>query len=139
MGFKLEILTPFGTYAKFDSVDYLSVPSSNSVLGILPNHAPLVADVILGEISITIDNNRDYYATSGGIIYVKKDKTILLLNSIEHGNEIDLERANLAKDRAEKRLSNSNKNLEIDELRAKASLYRALNRIKVATKYYSQK
>lgn len=135
MGLKVEILTPFGIYATFEDVEYLSVPSSNSVLGILPNHAPLVADIILGEISITINGVRDYYASSGGIIYVKKDKTILLLNSIEHGKDIDISRAEAAKVRAEERLSNSNKNLEIDEARAKSSLFRALNRLKVAARY----
>lgn len=135
MKLNLEILTPFGSYLKVDNVEYLSVPSSDSVLGILPNHAPLIADIVLGEISIIIDGKKDFYSTSGGIIYVKKDKTTLLLDTIEHGNQIDLERAIASKDRAEDRLNEINKNSQIDVLRAKYSLLKALNRIKVANRY----
>ena len=129
----LEILTPFGKYLLKDDVDLINVPSSKSVLGILPNHAPLVADVLLGIIEIVSNGERVNYSTTGGMIYVKKDKVILLLDTIEKGGEIDLARAIAAKERAENRLANKNPNL--DETRAKFALSRALNRIKVAEKY----
>lgn len=129
----LEILTPFGKYLIKDDIDLINVPSSKSVLGILPNHAPLVADVLLGIIEIVSNGERVSYATTGGMIYVKKEKVILLLDTIEKGDEIDLARAIAAKERAENRLANKNPNL--DETRAKFALSRALNRIKVAEKY----
>jgi F-type H+-transporting ATPase subunit epsilon len=128
----LEILTTFGIYLK-DKVDLINVPSSKSVLGILPNHAPLVADILLGSIEIVSNNKREYFATTGGVIYVKKDKTILLLDTIEKGDEIDLARALESKARAEERLSSNDANIDIK--RARASLARAINRIKIKEKY----
>ena len=128
----LEILTPFGIYLK-DKVDLINIPSSKSVLGILPNHAPLVADILLGSIEIISNNKREYYATTGGVIYVKKDKVVLLVDTIEKGDEIDLARAIASKNRAEDRLSSSDANIDIK--RARASLARAINRIKIKEKY----
>ena len=73
-------------------------------------------------------NEENIYAIGGGIIRVEKDKTTLLLNSIEGKNDIDIDRANDAKTRAEKRLENKD---EVDVARAKSALERALNRISV--------
>lgn len=129
----IEILTPFGVYLEQENIDILNVPTSESVLGILPNHAPLIAEIMLGEINMVIDGKREYFATTGGLLYVKKEKTILLLDTIEKGDEIDLARAIAAKERAENKLKN--KTPDSDENLIKASLSRALNRIKVANKY----
>ena len=128
--FLLEIITPYGKYYS-QEVEFLSLSSSK---GILPNHTPLISDVLICEIVIRKDSESDSYSTSGGIINIKKEKVTLLLNSIEHEEEIDIERAKQAKERAEKNLEAAKRDSRIDIARAEAALSRAINRIKVYSK-----
>ena len=131
--FLLEIITPYGKYYS-QEVEFLSLSSSKGVLGILPNHTPLISDVLICEIVIRKDSESDSYSTSGGIINIKKEKVTLLLNSIEHEKEIDIERAKQAKERAKKNLEAAKRDSRIDIARAEAALSRAINRIKVYSK-----
>ena len=125
--FLLEIYTPFGKY--FDRyVDELIIQTEEYVLGILPNHAPLIAKVKTSKMEIIQNGNKKCYAIAEGLINVKKDGVVLLLDSIESKDEIDVERAKSAKSRAEERL---NEPLNIDIERASKALARALNRIAV--------
>ena len=125
--FTLNIFTPFNHYYS-DEVEYLQVCSEKYMLGILPNHAPLVSTVVIGEIVIQKNGKKESYATSGGIIKVGDNKVELLLQSIESMDEIDLDRAMAAKERALKRLANPD--LETMKITAsKLALARAENRI----------
>lgn len=133
MKLHLQIITPYGIYLEKD-VDFLSVVSSTSVLGILPNHSPLISDVLLGEIMIRNDGVEEYFATSGGLLKISKEKTILLLDTIESESQIDIERAENSKKRAQTRLEDFKKGVDIDAARAEASLSRAVNRLKVASR-----
>ena len=123
----LEILTPYGKYFAGD-VDWIQIHSEDFLMQILPNHAPLVSSVVISKMIIKNGTHEDLYAIGGGVIRVEKGKTTLLLNSIEGKHDIDINRANDAKTRAEKRLENKD---EIDVTRAKSALERALNRISV--------
>ena len=123
----LEILTPYGKYYAGE-VDYIRVQSEDFLMEILPNHAPLVSSLVISKMVIKNGSTEELYAIGGGIIRVEKGKTTLLLNSIEGKNDIDIDRANDAKTRAEKRLENKD---EVDVARAKSALERALNRISV--------
>ena len=123
----LEILTPYGKYFAGD-VDWIQIRSEDFLMQILPNHAPLVSSVVISKMIIKNGTHEDLYAIGGGVIRVEKGKTTLLLNSIEGKHDIDINRANDAKTRAEKRLENKD---EIDVTRAKSALERALNRISV--------
>ena len=126
--FHVDILTPYGKYLSTEA-DYLSVTSGLGVLGILPNHAPLVTTLEISKLVIKCDNRENNYAIGGGIMHIKEgNQIVLLLNSIESPEEIDLKRAEEAKDRAEKRLLEKN---NIDVVRAKTALSKALNRISV--------
>ena len=131
--FLLEIITPFGKYLS-EEVEFLNVLTTRSLLGILPNHTPLISDVLISEMIVKKDGQLTSYAIGGGILNIKKEKVILLLNSIEREDEIDLKRAQDAKKRAEERLKQAHKENEIDIARAEAALSRALNRIKVYSK-----
>ena len=125
--FLLEIYTPYGKY--FDRyVEELVVPTEEYVLGILPNHAPLIAKVRVGKLEIIQNGERKIYAHGEGLINVKKDGTVLILDSIEAKEEIDIDRAKEAKRRAEERLSQP---LNIDVERAQKALIRANNRIEI--------
>ena len=124
----IEILTPYGRYLK-SSIDYLSVTTTSGVLGILPNHSPLIAKVVVSELVLKNGNQSDSYAISGGLLNIKENSEItLLVNAIEKADDIDLERALEAKKRAENRLNGDE---DIDVIRAKAALARALNRITI--------
>ena len=127
---EVDIYTPNGHYLKTDA-DYLSVSTGMGVIGILPNHTPLVTNVEISELKIRNDGVELSYAVSTGFLHVKKDSiVVLLVNAIERGDEIDIDRALAAKQRAESRLDDSNQ----DVSRAKASLARALNRISIYNK-----
>ena len=127
--FTLNIYTPFSHYYS-DDVEYLQVCSEDYMLGILPNHAPLVSTVTIGEIVIQKGGKKESYATSGGIIKVKDNKVELLLKSIESVDEIDLDRAIAAKQRALERLANPKQETVIITS-SKLALSRAENRIKL--------
>ena len=125
--FLLEIFTPYGKY--FDRyVEEIVVTTEEYTLGILPNHSPLVAKVKTSKLEIVQNGEKKCYAISEGILNVKKDGVTLLLESIESKEEIDIERAKLAKSRAEARL---NEPLNIDIERATKALIRANNRIAI--------
>ena len=130
--FKLDILTPYGKYFSHE-VHYLEVRSDLSVLGIYPDHAPLISTLVISPMKIKFDDSTFEYAIGGGVIFVKeKNEVVLLLDSVEREDEIDLERAKQAKERAEHRLNHIDENIDIK--RAKISLARALNRIRLIEK-----
>ena len=130
--FRLEILTPYGHY--FDGeVEFLEVRSEKYNLGILPHHAPLVTTVVISKLTIKAFNKTFVYACGGGILNVQKEKTTLVLDSIERKDEIDLDRARGAKQRAEQRLNDSKKDDAIDVNRAKIALLKAINRINIGS------
>lgn len=125
--FLLEIYTPYGKY--FDRyVDELVIQTEEYVLGILPNHTPLVAKVKTSKMEIIQNGERKCYAIGEGLLNVKKDGVTLLLESIESKEEIDINRAKQAKERAEQRLKEP---LNIDIERAMKALNRANNRISI--------
>lgn len=124
---QIDILTPYGHYLRTEA-DYLSVVSTQGMLGILPKHAPLITKIEVSELSIKIGGEITKYAISGGLLNVKENNEITILaNAIERADEIDINRAEESRKRAEQRLLED----DIDIMRAKASLARALNRIHV--------
>ena len=128
--FKVEIYTPFGKYLSTEAT-YLSTTTPVGVLGVLPNHAPLISTLEISKLIIKNNNSQTIYALSGGVIHIKKDHSVVLLvNTIENQNEIDVARALASKNRALDRLNHSS--MEIDIARAKLSLLRATNRISVS-------
>ena len=125
--FLLEIYTPFGKY--FDrNFEEIIVQSDDYVLGILPNHAPLIAKVKTSKMYIVQSGEKKCYAIGEGLINVSKDGVVLLLESIESKDDIDIERAKDAKRRAEERLA---LRVDIDIERALRALNRAKTRIDV--------
>ena len=133
--FHLEIYTPYKKYYS-DDVSFLHVRNSDTVLGILPNHAPLVTSIKIAEIIIKKDDKENVYACGGGVMDIQNNKVTLLLHSIERADEIDLERAIASKLRAEERLKDK-LNSKIDIRRAELALSRALVRISI--KNYTNK
>ncbi|MBO4856134.1 MAG: F0F1 ATP synthase subunit epsilon [Bacilli bacterium] len=132
--FHLSILTPYGHYFDGD-VEFLEVHSSEYNLGILPGHAPLISTVAISKMRIKAHGREMLYAVGGGVITINSEKTTLVLDSIERADEIDLERAKEAKQRAEERLSTAEKENAVDVNRARLALMKAINRIEVGSKH----
>ena len=84
--FKVEILTPFGQYLTTDA-DYLSTTSAMGVMGVLPNHAPLISTLEISKLIIRRNGKEYTYAIGGGVIHIKKDHSVtLLVESIERSD-----------------------------------------------------
>ncbi|MGO4499906.1 F0F1 ATP synthase subunit epsilon [Paenibacillus sp. 2RAB27] len=131
--FLLEIVTPERkVYA--EQVDMVSVKGAEGELGILPNHIPLVTPLRIAPITVKKAGSKDeVIAVNGGFMEVRKDKVVILAESAELPEQIDIDRARAAKERAEKRLAETKQD-NVDFKRAEASLQRAVNRIGVSGK-----
>ena len=142
---QLRILTPsrivFQTDSGFEGdAIAIRVPGSLAPFEVLPRHAPIISALDIGEVRISrgsaADPLHEYLAISGGVIEVRRDEVILLANAAEWANEIDVARAEAARDRARERLRRS-ASPDIDVARAQAALARALNRLRVAAHGHS--
>jgi F-type H+-transporting ATPase subunit epsilon len=128
---KLDIVTPEEIVFS-DEIDMLVAPGIEGELGILPKHAPLMTVLGIGELVIRKDNSEQYLAIGGGYLEVLPGRVIVLADAAERAEDIDIARAEAARERAqhsmEERLS------EIDAAQAEAALKRSLVRLKVATR-----
>jgi F-type H+-transporting ATPase subunit epsilon len=115
-----------------DEVNMVVAPGIEGVLGILPHHAPLLTALAYGELQIKRDGEPDqFFAIGGGFMEVQPDHVVVLADAAEQAEEIDLERAEAARRRAEELLSKPTRETE-DLDRAEAALRRSMIRIKVA-------
>lgn len=114
-----------------EDVDMVIAPGVQGQLGILPHHTPLMTTLQAGELRIKKGGEEVSLAISGGFLEVRPDKVVVLADSAERADEIDISRAEEARRRAQERLSEKGKTGE-DEARAEASLGRSLVRLKVA-------
>jgi F-type H+-transporting ATPase subunit epsilon len=130
---KLEIITPEKSVLKGE-VEAITVPGSIGSFQILKNHAPLISNFEIGVITVKKNGDISHFTTSGGTVEVNNNNVLVLADSAENVNDIDVNRAEQAQKRAEERLSEKQKE-EIDEVRAEAALHRALNRINASKKY----
>ncbi|MEA1961415.1 MAG: F0F1 ATP synthase subunit epsilon [Bacillota bacterium] len=128
--FMLEIVTPEQILLK-DEVQFVIVPEMNGELGVLKNHAPLIAALNTGILRYTDPVGAvKKIAVSGGFMEVIYNEARVLAETAEHGEDIDVLRAKASRERAEKRLSQKDEKLNYS--RAQMSLQRAIIRLKVA-------
>lgn len=125
----VEIVTPEREVFS-EPADFVVVPGVLGYLGILPNHAPIVAGVDIGIIKVIAGKNEIKFAVSGGFMEVNQNKVVLLADSAERGNEINIDRARAAQERAQQRLAN--RSADVDVARAEYALRRAITRIKAS-------
>lgn len=128
---QLDIVTPERAVLS-EAVDELILPGSEGYLGVRPGHAPLLTTLKLGSIMIRKGNDRQYLAVSWGFVEVLPDRVSILAETAERAEEIDLDRAVRAKERAEQRLKSPDP--DVDFRRAQLALEKALIRIQVASK-----
>jgi F-type H+-transporting ATPase subunit epsilon len=129
--FHLEIVTPERRVVS-DVAQEMQLPGKNGYLGILPGHAPLITELAVGEISYRNVEVSNHLAVAWGFAEVLPDKVTILAETAERAEEIDVERAQKARDRAESRLKSADP--DTDFQRARVALERALVRLQVAAK-----
>ena len=131
MTVKLEVVTAERVVFS-DDVDVIVAPGVEGQLGILPHHAPLMTTLQPGELLIKKGGEEVSLAISGGFLEARPDRVIVLADAAERADEIDIARAEAAKQRAEELLRQHAP--VIDEARAEVALRRALMRLRVAEK-----
>ena len=129
MPIRLEIVTPERAILT-DDVDMVIAPASEGYVGILPHHAPLLTTLGPGELRIKKGGTETSLAVFGGFMDVRPDRVIVLTEAAEHADEIDEARAEQARARAREVLQTGPVGLE--EARARASLERAMVRLRVS-------
>lgn len=128
--FPFEILTLQKMFLQ-DDIRFVIAPGQEGVFEILPNHAPYVFALKPGPLRMRTPENKDRYVAVGtGFLVVQTDRTTVLTRSAERPEDIDVDRAQQAKARAEERLGLRTPGIDVP--RAQAALHRALARLKVA-------
>ena len=127
--FQLEIVTPSRLLVK-DVAEEAQIPGLSGYLGILPGHAPLITELAVGVITYKASGATHALSVAWGFMEVLPDKVTILAETAERPQEIDVERAQKAKDRAEQRLKSSDP--QVDYTRAEDALQRAETRLNVA-------
>jgi F-type H+-transporting ATPase subunit epsilon len=130
----LEVITP-QKMAFSGKVKSVSIPGTNGSFQVLFNHASLMSTFEIGKIKIEIEEGKFlFFATSGGTVEVNHNKVLILAETFESPDKINLERAKEAMDRAQKRLMTKK---EIDVQRVEGAMARAKNRIDLVSKFRS--
>ena len=126
---RLEIATAERVVYSED-VEILVAPGMDGQLGILPNHAPLLTALQPGEIRVVREGEESYMAVSGGFLEVMANRVTILADTAERAEEIDIERAEEAMQRAQERIESSVSAMDLQ--RALASIRRSQARLLAA-------
>ena len=129
----LQIVTPNRMIVQ-EQVDEVQIPGSEGYFGVLPGHTPLLATLAVGELWFRKGQEKTYLAIAGGFAEVLPDRVTILAQLAERAEDIDVERAESARRRAEERLNHKADADRIDFDRARAALMRSLTRLQVASR-----
>lgn len=129
--FSINIATPEGKMFSGE-ISSCTAKGVNGKFQVLTGHASLISMIDIGEMKLEMENNKtEFLSTSGGFLEVENNEMNIVVETAEWAKDIDLDRAESAKERAEKRLAEKG---DIDVARASAALMRALCRLDVASK-----
>ncbi len=127
---RLEVVTPERTVIN-EYAESIIVPGIDGYIGFMNNHAPLVAGLAMGIVHYGPEHGeKRRIAITGGFVEVADNRVTILADTAELDTEIDVGRAQAARERAERRLRDRSD--QVDRARAKAALQRALNRLRAA-------
>ncbi len=133
----VEIVTGERVVYTEDDVDMVVAPGIDGVLGILPRHAPLITVLSSGELRVKKDGREESLVVFGGFMEVTPDKVIVLADTAERAEEIDLARAEQARRQAE--TSISQRGTEIDLAQAEMAMRQAAIRLRVGQRRASRR
>ncbi len=139
MAGKLEVEIVTGERVVFTEtdVDMVIAPGGAGTLGILPQHAPLITTLTLGELRIKKGGAEQSILVYGGFMEVADDKVLVLADSAERAEEVDVERAETARRRAEESIAGRQTTMDLEE--AQASLRRANLRLRIGQRRGSRR
>jgi len=126
---ELEVVTPERQVVREETSE-VQIPAKNGYLGVLPGHAPLLSQLGIGYLSYIVAGRRKYLSVHGGFVEVLPGRVRVLADVAERAEEIDVERARRAAQRAQDDLINPN--IGVDPAVALAALRRAETRIEVS-------
>lgn len=126
---RLEFVTPERSIVHLD-VDEVEIPGEDGYFGVLPGHAPLLAALKEGELWYRTGAEKRYAFVAGGFAEVVGDRVSILAQVAEHAEDIDIERAEVAKRKAEALLSRPTSDMDFE--RARVALVRAIGRLQVS-------
>jgi F-type H+-transporting ATPase subunit epsilon len=127
---QVEVVTPERLVVN-DKADYIEIPAITGYIGVFPGHAPLITEVAVGEITYKIGTDTKRLAVASGFVEVLPQKVTILAETAERPEEIDVGRAQAAKQRAEEALRTAGVDGNSE---AHAALQRANARLEVAGK-----
>jgi len=126
----LTIVTPEKTVVADRAVDFVTVPALGGEMGVLPGHAPFVAQLKEGIMHYREGHHKEVFAVLSGFVEIFRDRVLVLAEGAELAKEVDEERARQALQKAKDKLAVHGADLDLDE--ANAALRRAAVRLKVA-------
>ena len=125
--FQLEIITPTRIFSE-GQVSYVRAESPDGQFGIMSHHTAATIALGIGELKVVKNGKEYYYATTGGFADIQSESVLLLLETAELVTDIDVNRAESARKRAQDRLNNK----EMDKVRTRTAIAKAKNRLKVS-------
>lgn len=125
----LEIVTPDRAIVHA-LVDEVQVPGSEGYFGVLPGHAPMMAMLQVGQLWYRKGSERFYLSIAFGVAEVLPERVIVLADIAERAEDIDVDRAQAALQRAEQRLADRQRDQDLE--RARVALLKAMSRLNVA-------
>jgi F-type H+-transporting ATPase subunit epsilon len=136
---KFKIVTPEKTVYE-DSIDQLTLPTMEGEITVLPNHIPIISVLAPGELVAKKDGEEVAMAVSGGMVEVRKNEITVLADTAERAEEIDLARAEEARQKAENIKEEKIRMDDVEYAAAVAALLeRNLARIRVARKHLTRR
>ncbi|MRR30103.1 ATP synthase F1 subunit epsilon [bacterium] len=116
-------------------VDIVVVPGSEGVMGILPNHSPLLSTLQYGIITVRRHNQEEFFTVAGGVVEVTGTRVTILANAAENVDEINIQRAEAARQRAEGMLKEAGAVREEDQAALQLALKRSNLRIAAVQRF----
>ena len=131
----LEIVTPDRSLVT-EQVDEVELPGAEGYFGVLPGHTPLLASLQVGELWYRVGQDKHYLSLAFGFAEVLPDRVTVLAQIAERAQDIDVERAERAKKRAEEQLAQARTTpqTDLDLERARIALMKSLIRLQVASR-----
>lgn len=127
----LDVVTPNGSVFHEEDSEIVILQTKQGELGVMAGHIPTVTPLKIGVLRVKIDGKFDYLAVTEGFAEIRPDQITVLVQAGEFSEDIDSERAQAAKARAEKLLQQSQDD-RVDVYRAELALQRAVNRLEVS-------
>ncbi|HAT03971.1 MAG TPA: ATP synthase F1 subunit epsilon [Candidatus Magasanikbacteria bacterium] len=136
---KLKIATPEKVVYEND-IFQVSIPTTTGEITVLPHHIPLVSVLVAGELKIKDSHGDHVIAIAGGFLEIRGNNEIILLaDNAERAEDIDIDRAEQARQRAQKEMEEAKNRQDIDFAKLQAVIDREMNRVRVGKKYKSVK